>query len=98
MFVYNWYIGGFLFFYRHMTNVLERFDRTWAFQITLKNLFQPMYQDQTIVGRILGFIFRSFRIVIAGTIYAFVILVGISLYVMWAAIPLYIISRGLGFA
>ena len=92
---HNWYAGGLLAVWHHTVNILESLDQYWAFRITLKNLFQPLYQDQTILGRILGFIFRSFRLLISGILYVIIILLSFTVYVCWAAIPVYILYRGL---
>jgi hypothetical protein len=95
MFFYDWYIASFLFIGRHCIDLLERLDRYWALRITFKNLFQPLYQDHTAVGRILGFVFRILRIICALGIYLFIILLAIVIYAAWAGLPIYIVSRGL---
>ncbi|MDP3947111.1 MAG: hypothetical protein Q8Q41_00250 [bacterium] len=89
----HWYVVSFYLIGRYLISFLERLDRTLAFRITLKYLFQPLYQDYTVIGYILGFIFRSFRLVVGGAIYAVVILVALGLYLAWLLIPVYIISR-----
>ena len=94
-FFYDWYIGGFLFFYAHGLEILESQDRFWAIRITAKNLFEPLYKDETMVGRILGFIFRSGRIVLAFFIYMLIILIAAIGYLAFAALPLYVIYYGL---
>ena len=96
-FIYDWYAGGFLRISHFTISVLEGFDRTLAFKITLKNLFQPLYQDHSIIGHVFGFIFRSFRILIGLLIYPIIIFIGFAIYLVWAAIPLYIIYRGFFF-
>lgn len=79
----------------HQTiEILEKFDRSLALRITLKNLFTPLYQDRTPVGYILGFIFRVLRVVVGAVIYFVVIVAGIAIYVIWAAIPIYVIVKG----
>lgn len=89
----HWYVVSFYLIGRYMISFLERLDRTLAFRITLKYLFQPLYQDYTVLGYILGFIFRSFRLLVGGMVYAAVLLVAVGLYLVWLLIPVYIILR-----
>jgi len=93
-FLRHWYVNAFFIISRHVINFLERLDRTFAFKITLRHFFQPLYQDYTLLGYILGFFFRFWRIVIAATLYGLIILIGFFVYILWAAIPLYIVYRG----
>ena len=90
-FLEDWYIGGFLMVARRGVDVLEQLDRSVAFKITVKNLFKPLYQDETFVGRVLGFFFRSSRVIIGGFLYGAVIAVFVAAYLIWALIPIYII-------
>ncbi len=94
MFVYGWYVGGARAIGGKTIGILESLDQIWAFKITLRNLFKPLYQDQSFVGRILGFFFRSGRLLIAGFIYLIVIIIGTAIYIGWAGIPIYVIWKG----
>ena len=90
----DWYIGSFLYIGRHTINFLESLDQIFAWRITLKNLFQPLYQDHTIVGHTLGFIFRSLRMIIGGIIYLFIFIIAAAIYLAWIAIPIYVVYAG----
>src|SRR5688572_7799619 len=96
LFFSDWYLGGFRLVSRTAINTLESLDRTWAVAITFRYIFQPLYQDRTITGRILGFIFRSIRIVIGLALYAAVIGMALVAYAIIAVIPLYILYWGFG--
>jgi len=87
----HWYVGGFLTASHLSLNVLERFDRIFAFKITLKNLFQPLYQDYSVIGYLWGFVFRSFRLIAGSIVYGALVLISVTLYLIWVAIPIYII-------
>ena len=89
----HWYVVSYYFIGRYLVSFLERLDRTLAFRITLKYLFQPLYQDYTVIGYILGFIFRSFRLVAGGLVYAAIILAAAALYLVWLLVPVFIIYR-----
>jgi len=93
-FIYNWYIGSWLWFYHSLMTFYESLDRTWAFNVTLRSLFKPMYQDRSVIGYVLGFVFRFFRLLIGGVIYLFLFLIMFSLYLIWAVMPIYIIYWG----
>lgn len=94
MFVYDWYAGGFRVIGGKVVGILESLDRTWAFRITLRNLFKPLYGDTSFLGSILGFFFRFWRLLFAGIFYSFIIAVGIAVYLSWATLPLYIVAKG----
>ena len=94
MFFYDWYVGGFRVIGGKVIGILESLDRTWAFRITLRNLFKPLYGDHSFLGSILGFFFRFWRLLIAGIFYAFIIAAGLAVYLGWGAIPVYVVSKG----
>ena len=93
-FVYNWYIGSFWVIGHFAISVFEGIDQHFAFKITIKHLFEPLYQDRTILGYILGFIFRTIRVLLGAVVYAFLFLIVAGVYVVWAVIPIYIVLRG----
>ncbi|MCX6702433.1 MAG: hypothetical protein NTW60_01020 [Candidatus Wolfebacteria bacterium] len=72
---------------------LEEIDRTIAFRVTLKNIFQPLYQDRSFIGYLLGFIFRGLRLIFGGIFYAVIISFAIAIFIVWAAIPVFIIYK-----
>jgi hypothetical protein len=64
-----------------------------AFKITLKHLFEPLYQDRSFIGYVLGFIFRSGRL-IAGALFYFILLAfAAAVYLIWLAVPVFIIFK-----
>lgn len=96
LFFADWFFGGFRMVSRTTINMLESLDRTWAVMITLRNIFQPLYQDHTFTGRILGFIFRTIRILIGLGLYAVIVTVALIVYALIAVAPLYILYWGFG--
>ena len=78
---------------REAVLLLEELDRVFALQVNLRYIFHPLYQDRTVIGYILGFIFRSLRIVVGFVIYVIVAIFFVALYLVWLAIPLYIIYQ-----
>lgn len=92
-FLYHWYARGFRKASNWTIGYLEKLDYKFALQINLRNIFQPLYQDYSFVGHIMGFILRSLRILIALVIYAMVIIFGAILFLAWAAIPVFAIYQ-----
>lgn len=83
----RWYVEGSKVIFHRLISTLENLDQTFAVRIQLRYFFQPLYKDYTIVGRILGVIFRSCRIVIGVSIYACVAAVFLLVYLTWVSIP-----------
>lgn len=86
-FFHHWYVDGPRYFAHGFISFLERLDQTLAIRITFRYLFQPLYKDYTIIGRILGFIFRSIRIAIGLAVYLFFSIVFIVFYLAWVSVP-----------
>lgn len=93
-FLADWYGGGFLFTWHLVRGLLADLDRTLAFRITIQNLFQPLYQDFTVLGYILGFIFRVLRVAIGLLLYPIVVGLGALGYLLWASAPILILYAG----
>lgn len=89
----HWYVRSFMLWTHGILNFLENLDRTFAVKITLRHFGEPLYQDRSIVGYILGFVFRSTRIVIGGLLYGLIILVATLLYLVWCAILPYLVYK-----
>jgi len=92
-FMKHWYVGGFMAISRQAVSLLEQLDRTFALQVTLRYIFEPLYQDRTVLGHILGFIFRSVRILLALVIYVVVLAVFTIIYFAWSILLPYALYR-----
>ncbi len=96
-FFHHWYVDGSRWFGRRTIKVFTELDKTFAVRVTLEHLFEPLYKDYTVIGRILGAIFRTARLFIGFAVYAVVALVIVVCYLVWLAIPaftLYAIVSG----
>ena len=94
-FLRHWYIGGFLYFWRKLLEILEGLDRAFAVRITMRHWLQPLYQDRTAVGYILGFIFRTSRIFFGSFVYALIFLIGVGIYLAWAFAPAALVFKAI---
>ncbi|PIR87299.1 MAG: hypothetical protein COU11_00935 [Candidatus Harrisonbacteria bacterium CG10_big_fil_rev_8_21_14_0_10_49_15] len=95
-FAYNWYAGGFLNISHVAIGLFERLDTFFAFEVTLRNITQPLYQDKTILGYILGIIFRVLRVLVGALVYVLLSLLTIAVYLFWAFLPILITIEGFG--
>ncbi len=92
-FLYHWYVRGFRKFSNWTLDRLEKMDYKFALKINFKNIFQPLYQDYSFFGYILGFILRSLRIFIASIFYTIFIFICGSLFLLWASLPFFIVYQ-----
>ncbi|MDI6717938.1 MAG: hypothetical protein QMD86_02785 [Patescibacteria group bacterium] len=96
-FIWHWYVGTAKVYGHFVISVLERLDRFFALKITFRNIFQPLYQDKSVLGYILGFILRLARITTGGIVYCVLIALFFAAYLFWAAIPLIIILKAVNY-
>ncbi len=92
-FARHWYIKSFFIYSHFIVSLLEKIDSIFAFKITLRNLFRPLYGDYSVLGYIFGFIFRSVRLVVGGAAHLLIIVAAAILYFIWLVAPIYIIYR-----
>ena len=86
-FFHHWYIHGTRNSFHYFISMLEKVDQAVAIKVTIRYFFHPLYKDYTILGRILGVIFRSGRILIGLLVYALLIVVFLLIYLAWILIP-----------
>ncbi len=91
-FFHDWYVHGSRNAGHWFISILERLDHIFAVRITLLHFFHPLYGDYTIIGRILGIIFRFLRILIGGIIYILISAIAAACYLIWLSIPLILIT------
>lgn len=90
-FFHHWYADGSRAIGRRFMAALTAADRSFAVAITLRHFFEPLYKDYSIIGRILGIVFRSVRVVIGGVFYLILAFAFALAYLIWLAIPAIII-------
>ncbi|MBI4085235.1 MAG: hypothetical protein HY432_01880 [Candidatus Liptonbacteria bacterium] len=95
-FFHHWYTDASRVFFHKFVSFLERVDRTVALRVTLKFFFQPLYKDYTVIGRILGVVFRTGRLIVGVAVYALISAIFIFIYVLWLAVPVILILYVLG--
>lgn len=86
-FFVHWYGHSFFIIGGWAVKILERLDRFFAVKINARHFLDPLYQDYTFLGRILGLILRSLRIISGTAVYTGIIAIFVLIYLAWAAIP-----------
>lgn len=91
-FFHHWYADGSRSLFHSFVSYLESMDRTLAFRETLRHMFEPLYKDYTIMGRILGPIFRFGRVFVGFVAYVAVGVVFLIIYLAWLFLPIAILT------
>ena len=92
-FLKDWYPDTFFKFWDFLLKILRRLDKKLAIKVTIRHWLEPLYQDKTIVGYVLGFIFRTARIILAAIIYFIISVIIMFAYLIWAALPIFLIIK-----
>ncbi len=79
----HWYVKSAKIYFNFALERLERLDYFFAWRITARHLFHPLYRDYSVVGYVLGFLFRSVRLALASAVYAVLFAIVIGGYVVW---------------
>lgn len=82
-----WYPQSFLFWLRTWKNTILYLEEDLAVWLMFKLIFVPLFHDSTILGRILSFFFRCFRIFIGLTALLIVSGLVIVLGIGWFLLP-----------
>lgn len=90
-FFHHWYIDGSRVIGHRFVSALEEADRSLAIRVTVRYFFQPLYRDYTVIGRILGIIFRAARIAIGLVVYVVIGALFLLFYLAWLLAPAAII-------
>lgn len=88
----HWYHDGSVWFFHACISSLEHFDQTLAIRVTLAHFSEPLYKDYTIIGRVLGVIFRSGRICIGGIFYFFLVAIYAAFLLLWLLLPVFFVG------
>lgn len=94
-FIRHWYVRSFHVYWGYFFFILSRLDKYFALKINLRLIFKPLFGDYSFMGRILGFIFRTLRIVLALILYLFLFVFAAILYFLWFLFLPYLILSAL---
>lgn len=91
-FAYEWYFVDSRGFWNGVLGFIKFMDRDFGVVANAYNWTSPLYGDYSYVGRAIGPLFRTFRILIGGLVYIAIILFAIFLYSLWLALPLLVVT------
>ena len=86
-FFHHWYVDGSRYLGHKFLRLLADMDKTLAIGVTVRHFFEPLYRDYSVIGRILGVIFRTGRVALAAVFYVFIGIIFILIYLAWIALP-----------
>lgn len=83
LFFYHWYVDGTRAFARAGANIFLGLEQGFALRLTIVHFFQPLYQDYSVIGRIIGPIFRILRLALGSLFYILAFVLIITAYAVW---------------
>ena len=86
-FFHVWYVHASRNMAHFFISCFEWLDQTFAVKITLRHFFEPLYKDYSILGRLLGVIFRTIRVLIGFFVYLLFAALFLLIYLIWLLIP-----------
>ncbi len=87
-FFYDWYVRSFYAFSLKAIGAIRSLEQIFALKVTIHYWLQPLYQDQTFLGYLLGLPLRTIRIAVAIIVYSVVLALFAAAYLLWAfALP-----------
>ena len=92
-FLRHWYVKSFRIYSNFVLDELQKMDRTLAWRVNVRYLFQPLYKEYYIICYVLVFILIIVRLLGISIIYLVVFLFVIVAYVIWLMIPIAIVLR-----
>jgi hypothetical protein len=92
-FLRHWYWGSARVYFNFILDRFHGLDRVLAFRITLRHLFEPLYGDYTLIGRLVGLPLRLLRLAVAGLVYLVLGGAAILVYLAWLVLPVYLVAR-----
>lgn len=89
----HWYIDGSFWFLHSLQGGYKNLEQTLALRATIYHIREPLYGDYTWSGRIIGFVFRVLRILLALVLYFLLVLISAISYAAWLTLPIYLLVR-----
>lgn len=83
-----WYRDGVIFFLKLLSNLIQFLEEDLAVGLMARLLFQPLFHDSSIVGRIMSFLFRLTRIIVGVAAMGVTGVVVGGVLLLWVLVPL----------
>lgn len=88
-----WFIKGPFWFWQRCLITLENFEGIFAVRLMLKHIAEPIFQDYSRAGRMIGVLIRLLRIVVGIIFYLAIILIFIFLAIIWLILPFFAVKQ-----
>lgn len=95
-FFLHWYVGGTHAFRARYRSLSKTLEDAVASRAMLHLLFRPLYGDYSVVGRIIGPVFRLGRLTLGGIAHLVLWLAFLILWVAWVLLPPLLITYATG--
>src|SRR3989344_1792878 len=82
-----WYIESLTFFVLTWKNLMLFLEEDLAVTLMWRLIFVPLFHDSSVVGRILSFLFRFFRILLGLFAFTIVSLIFLAIVFYWFCLP-----------
>lgn len=87
-FFYFWYFEVPYHYFLNFVNLFNNLERSFALRITIENFFVPLWQDYTLIGRMISLFIRASKILVTLIIYLLFFLGGILILTIIEILPL----------
>lgn len=91
-FAYKWYFTDSKNYWNGVMIFIRFMDRDLGLVANVYNWTSPLYGDYSYIGRVIGPILRTFRIFLSALAYLGIIIIAISFYLLWLALPVGVLA------
>jgi len=95
LFFKHWYIDASKTWLKTAMTLFSELEQALALVVTLKHLFEPLYQDYTLMGQAIGPFFRMGRVILTLGIYIILAAIFLASYIVWIFLPVFLIFQPL---
>jgi len=93
LFFKHYFVDSFNVIFGQALGLIRSLERRLALKINFRFLFVPLYQEYNIYGYLMGFLFRTFRIITGFLGYLIIMIMALLIYLAWAGALLFIIYK-----
>lgn len=89
------------FYFHHFPQKILRkyFDNIYSWESSIKlranlrNFFKPLYGDYSVLGRVIGLVYRTISILFGTIFYSLLFLVYLFFVLIWLGLPIFLIVK-----
>lgn len=92
-FFYDWYVRSFYSVFSKAFGIIRYLEKTIALKVTFQYWLEPLYQDYTFLGYLLGFPARTIRLFFGAAAYILILIAFALAYLLWSVLLPILIYR-----